>query len=134
MATIVVPSAEALVTALGESSRESLVTLAKALSVEIEATNSGEERRAVIRLYLAVLKEVERMDRFARSEARMIARSEAAIDWMSRRDEERAQAAANRAAEKLARETIHTTPGPASSLVDELATARKRKIRRTRVA
>lgn len=130
MARIVVPSAEALTTALGESSREALVTLARALAEEIQATDDQAERHTTIKLYLAVLRQVDLMDRAARSEARQLARSEAAMDWMARRNEERSMTAARQAAEKIAREKERAI-GPASSLIDELRQARDKRKRRT---
>lgn len=127
MARIVVPSAEALTTALGESSREALVTLARALAVEIQAADDPTQRHKTVRLYLEVVRQVDNMDRAARSEARQLARSEAAMEWMARRDEERARVVATRVAEKMARESA---PGPASSVIDELRQHRDKRKRR----
>lgn len=129
MARIVVPSAEALTTALGESSREALVTLARALAVEIQAADEPTQRHKTVRLYLEVVRQVDSMDRAARSEARQLARSEAAMDWMARRNEERSMTAARQAAEKIAREKERAI-GPASALIDELRQHRDKRKRR----
>jgi hypothetical protein len=127
MARIVVPSAEALTTALGQSSRDALVTLARALAEEVQATDDQAQRHTTIKLYLSVLRQVDLMDRAARTEARQMARSEAAMDWMARRDEERARTVAARVAEKMARESA---PGPASSVIDELRQVRDKRRKR----
>jgi hypothetical protein len=74
-----------------------------------------------------VVRQVESMDHRARIEARQLARSEAAMDWMARRDEERARTVAVRVAEKMARESA---PGPASSVIDELRQVRDKRRKR----
>lgn len=129
MARIVVPSAEALTTALGNSARESLVTLARSLATQIEMTVDAKERMSLLRMFVTVVRAVDAMDRADVAAARHLARSEAAMDWMARRDEERAMAAAQRAADKLARETGQK-PGPASALIDELRQVRERRGKR----
>src|SRR5262245_23166310 len=128
MARIVVPSAQALVTALGSSAREAMVTLAKALAVSIQETNGMPERRGLITQFMDVCKSIDAMDRADAREARQLARAEAAMDWMARRDEERSKAANARAAAALAK--LRPQPGPASAIVGDLRAAREAKVRR----
>lgn len=128
MARIVVPSAQALVTSLGDSARAALVTLARALAGEIQETNDGRERRLVTAQFLNVCKAIDAMDRSDAKEARQLARAEAAMDWMARRDEERNKAAAARAAAALAK--LRPQPGPASAVIGDLKAARDAKVRR----
>jgi len=123
-----VPCAEALTTALGTSAREALVTLARALAEEVQATDDTDARHKAVRIYLSVVKQIDAMDNAAVREARALARAEAAIDWMARRDEERAKAVAMRVAEKMARQ--EPKAGPASSVIDELKVARDKRVRR----
>lgn len=128
VATVVVPSAEALTTSLGESARDALVTLAKALAQEIQATNDPAERRKTTHQFITVVAKINGMDLAVAREARALARAEAAIDWMARRDQERAMVAARRAAEIIAREQPKETP--ASSVIDDLRLARERRTKR----
>lgn len=128
MARITVPRAEALTTALGDSARESLVTLARALAEQAESTVDPKERLGLYKFFVQVVGKIEHFDRMKVSEARNLARSEAAIDWMARRDEQRAMVAAQKVAEKLARE--QPKPSPTSSIIDELRAARERKTKR----
>lgn len=127
---ITVPSAEALTTALGRCARDGLVTLARALAQEIEATDDRGERHETTRLYLTVVRQIDSMDRAGVREARATARAEAAMDWMNRRDDERQKGAAARAAIALAK--AKPAPGPTSAIIDELRQARDAKLRRQR--
>lgn len=124
LAYITVPSAEALVTALGTSARDALATLAKSLAQQIEMCVDFNDRMRLISQFRTTVVAIERIDDAKVREARTLARSEAAIDWMARRDEARATEAARRAAEKLARER---PSGPASSVVTDILAARSKK-------